>query len=79
MLVADGGHAHHRQAADGGPAHHWQAADRHGQEAENLLLHHASVAMSWCGLSCTTAKPGGVLLSCPLIIMFSSCSVTAVV
>ena len=33
--------------------------------------------MSWCGLSCTTAKPGGVLLSCPR--MFSSCSVTAVV
>ncbi|KAL0043910.1 hypothetical protein WJX82_004505 [Trebouxia sp. C0006] len=44
--------------ADGGPAHHRQAADRHGQEAENLLSHHASVAMSWCGLLCTTAKPG---------------------
>ena len=63
--------------ADGGPAHHQQAADRHGQEAETLLSHHASVAMSWCGLLCTTAKPGGVLLSC--LLMFSSCSVTVVV
>ena len=26
--------------ADGGPAHHWQAADRHGQEAEACTALH---------------------------------------
>jgi len=24
--------------ADGGPAHHWQAADRHGQEADAMII-----------------------------------------
>jgi len=24
--------------ADGGPAHHWQAADRHGQEADAMIV-----------------------------------------
>ena len=36
--------------ADGGPAHHWQAAGRHGQEAEAcraLLLHSGMQVWRW--------------------------------
>ncbi len=54
--------------ADGGPAHHWQAAARHDQEAEACkallytVAHKSDNELMWSMVH-NNQKPGGVLLS----------------